>query len=99
MAKNNQTDELPSEEEMESDMEAAEQPLPFKDYAQDTERLRALVSRLEKEYDKREKVINRIIQYGTGIESEKALRMYTTPVLEKWDAALESFRASQLKKK
>ncbi len=49
--------------------------------------------------DEREKVIDRIMEYGTGIENEKALRMYTTPVLEKWADSLESYRASQLKKK
>jgi hypothetical protein len=84
----------PSEKEMESEMEALEHGLPFEDYARDEKKLRGNIDRLEKEYDRREKVIARIMEYGTGIESEKALRMYTTPVLVKWEAALEkSYRA------
>ena len=95
----NEAGELPSEEEMLSDMETIEGELPFVDYEQDQEKLRQLVVKLEKEYDKREKVINRILEYGTGVESEKALRMYPIEVLEKWDESLENFRAEKLKKK
>jgi len=84
----------PSEKEMESEMEALEHGLPFEDYAKDEKRLRHHIERLEKEYDEREKVIERIMEYGTGIETEKALRMYSSRVLEKWEAALEkSYRA------
>jgi hypothetical protein len=61
------------------------------------EKLRRVVDGLEKEYDRREKVIDRIMEYGTGIESEKALRMYPTPVLRKWEASLETYRAGKLK--
>jgi len=92
-----QLKDLPVEEEMVSEEETLEGALPFDDYAKDSEKLRAQVNRLEKEYDEREKVINRIIGYGTGIESEKALRMYSTPVLEKWAESLEGFRSTQLK--
>jgi hypothetical protein len=88
---------LPREPRMVADMEAVEQALPFEEYAKDTERLSELVGRLEHLYDKREKIINHVIEHGTGIESAKALRMYSIPVLEQWDAALESFRAQQLK--
>lgn len=94
-----ETDETPSEDEMVSDMEELEVELPFKDYLRDQKKLRELVSRLEREYEKREKVIERILRFGTGLESAKALRMYPTPVLEKWEAALEAFRAEKLKKK
>ncbi len=86
---------LPREPRMVADMEAVEQALPFEEYAKDTERLSELVGRLEHLYDKREKIIDHIIEYGTGIETEKALRMYSIPVLEQWEAALESFRAQQ----
>jgi ElaB/YqjD/DUF883 family membrane-anchored ribosome-binding protein len=82
---------------MVAEMEAVEQALPFEEYAKDTERLSELVGRLEHLYDKREKIIDHIMEYGTGIETEKALRMYSIPVLEQWEAALESFRAEQLK--
>ena len=84
----------PSEKEMEKEMEVLEHGLPFVDYGRDEKKLREHIERLEKEYDAREKVIARIMEYGTGIETEKALRMYTTPVLAKWEAALEkSYRA------
>ena len=90
-------DWVPREPRMVADMEVVEQALPFKEYAEDTARLSKLVGRLEHLYDKREKIIGHIIEYGTGIESEKALRMYSIPVLEQWEVALESFRAEQLK--
>jgi uncharacterized membrane protein len=93
-----QTIELPVEEEMVSEMEAFYQWLPFEKYDEDDERLRQNIDRLEREYDRREKVIGRIMEYGTGTESEKALRMYPTPVLAKWEANLEAFRAEKLKK-
>ena len=83
-----------SGKEMEREEEALEHGLPFEDYFRDDKKLRQHIERLEKEYDAREKVIGRIMEYGTGIESEKALRMYTTPVLTKWEAALEkSYKA------
>lgn len=99
MTDKDEAEELPSEEEMVSEMETLEQALPFKDYAKDQKRLKELVADLEKKYNTREKVIRRIIELGTGVESEKALRMYSTPVLEKWEASLESFRAEKLGKK
>jgi hypothetical protein len=78
-----------SGKEMEREMEALEHRLPFVDYARDEKKLRQHVEQLEKEYDAREKVIERIMEYGTGVENEKALRMYSIPVLTKWEAALE----------
>ncbi len=92
-----QTFELPPEEEMVSEMEALYQGLPFQEYGKDEERLRQNIDRLEKEYDRREKVIERIMEYGTDIETEKALRMYPTPVLKKWETGLETFRSEHLK--
>jgi hypothetical protein len=89
---------IPDEEEMVLEEERAEQGLPFEEYAKDSEKIRKHVQQLEKQYDEREKVIKRIIEYGTGIESEKALRMYPTSVLRKWDESLESFRKEQLAK-
>jgi phage terminase large subunit-like protein len=91
--------ELPNEEEMVNDMETLEQALPFMDYEKDQEKLRTLIKQLEKEYDRREKAIDHIMKYGTGVESEKALRMYSTSVLEKWEDKLESFRAEKLMNK
>jgi hypothetical protein len=92
-------EELPAEEEIESEEEKAETGLPFAEYAEDANKLRLHIEKLNKEYDEREKVINRIIEYGTGFETEKALRMYPTAVLRKWEEKLESFRKAQLAKK
>jgi len=94
-----QMENLPAEEEMVSEEETLEGALPFDEYGKDSEKLKEQMDRLAKKYDEREKVIDRIMLYGTGIESEKALRMYTTPVLKKWEESLESYRASQLKNK
>jgi len=92
-------DSLPSTEEVLKDMEDLEVGLPFADYAKDKKRLTDIITGLEKEYKKREKVIDRILAYGTGVESENALRMFPTSTLEKWECALKEFRASKLKKK
>jgi uncharacterized membrane protein len=87
--------ELPTEEDVVSEVQGLYQWLPFEEYAKDMEKLRGVINRLEKEYDRREKVIERIMEYGTGIESEKALRMYPTHLLGKWEARLETFRAAK----
>jgi hypothetical protein len=91
----------PSEKEMEHEMERVEHAsgpgtgLPFKEYGKDRDKLTNHIQRLEKEYDEREKVIERIMEYGTGIETEKALRMYPTPVLVEWEKSLENYRAQK----
>jgi len=72
---------FPPEKEMVKNEERLESALPFKEYEKDAQKLRLQIQKLEKEYDEREKVINQIMKYGTGIESEKALRMYPTAVL------------------
>jgi len=90
---------LPAEEEIVSEEEIVEGAVPFENYQKDSEKIRTQIEKLEKEYDEREKVIDRIMEYGTGIESEKALRMYPTVTLRKWEESLESFRRAQLAKK
>jgi len=92
-------EQLPPEEEMVADEETLEMGLPFEEYAKDTDKIRSRITKLNKEYDEREKVINRIMEYSTGLETEKALRMYPTAVLRKWEESLESFRKMQLAKK
>jgi uncharacterized membrane protein len=87
---------LPAEEELESEEETLEKGLPFEEYGKDSERLREQIERCEKQYDEREKVIGQIMEFGTGIESEKALRMYPTSVLRKWAKSLENYRSSQI---
>ena len=83
---------LPQEKEIVREEERLESALPFKEYEKDAHKLRLEIQKLEKEYDEREKVINQIMEYGTGIESEKALRMYPTAVLRKWEESLQSRR-------
>jgi hypothetical protein len=92
-------EDLPPEEEMVSEEEVVEGVLPFAEYGKDSEKIRVQIKKLEKEYDEREKVINHIMEYGTGIESEKALRMYPTATLRKWEDSLESYRKGRLPKK
>ena len=89
----------PEEEEMVSEEETLEGALPFDEYGKDTAKIRVQIEKLDKEYDEREKVINRILEYGTGIETAKALRMYPTAVLRKWEESLESNRKAKLGKK
>ena len=88
--------EEPPPEELLAEEEILERPLPFEDYAKETNELREHIRKLEKEYKEREKVIDRILEYGTGIETAEALRMYPTPTLRKWEAALESYRKAQI---
>jgi len=64
-------EELPPEEEMVSEEETLEGALPFEEYGKDSEKLKGRMDRLGKEYDEREKVIDRIMEYGTGIETKK----------------------------
>jgi hypothetical protein len=92
-------EDLPVEEDMVSEEEMLEGALPFDDYGKDSEKIKVQIDKLEKEYDEREKVINHIMEYGTGIESEKALRMYPTSTLQKWEESLESYRKAELGKK
>jgi len=95
----NEGKDLPLEEEMVNEEETLEGALPFDDYGKDSEKIKVQIDKLEKQYDEREKVINHILEYGTGIETEKALRMYPTDTLRKWDDSLESYRKAQLGKK
>jgi len=90
---------LPSEKEMVREEESAKGTLPFEEYERDAHKIGLQIKKLEKEYDEREKVINRIMEYGTGIETEKALRMYPTSVLKKWEESLQRFREAKAAKR
>src|SRR5579862_7979233 len=93
-----QVENLPAEEELESEEQTLEKGLPFEDYGKDSEKLREQIERLEKQYDEREKMIDQIMEYGTGIESERALRMYPTFVLKRWAESLENYKSAQMAK-
>ena len=95
----NKMAKLPAERKLVSEEESLAKGLPFKEYAKEKRKLEALFDRLNSEADEREKVIKGIMQYGTGIETEKGLRMYPTSVLKRWEASLKKFRAAQLKSK
>jgi len=71
--------------------------LPFEEYERDQVRLPEIIARLVTKCDIREKLIQRIIELRSIVESEKAHRMFPTLTLQKWKAALESFQAEQLK--
>jgi flagellar biosynthesis chaperone FliJ len=86
---------LPPEREMVREEERQKVALPFKEYGRDRKKIEHQIQKLEKEYDEREKVIEQIMEYGTGIETEKALRMYTTAVLRKWEKSLQSFQKAK----
>jgi hypothetical protein len=92
----NGEDDSPVGREEISDEEALDQAFPFSDYGRGSARVKALVALLEEEYDRREKVIDRIMKYRTGIESRKALRACPIPVLGRWEASLKGSRIGSL---
>jgi hypothetical protein len=74
--------------------DALDEAFPFDDYDGEKASIREFVALLEREYDEREKVIKRIMKYGTGIETEKALRVCPIAVLERWESSLRESRAA-----
>jgi flagellar biosynthesis chaperone FliJ len=90
---------LPPEKEMVREEEREKAALPFREYGRDIKKIERQIQKLEKEYDQREKVIEQIMEYGTGIETEKALRMYPTAALRKWEKSLQSFQKAKHAKK
>lgn len=87
---------FPSEGTLVAEEERAERALPFREYGEDSEKLSKSIKTLEQDYQKREQIIASILEYGTGHESEEALRMYSIPVLERWESSIEKYRAKQL---
>jgi len=49
-----------------------------------------MMAGLEKAYDDRERLIDVILERGSGYETKKALRMIPTPTLESWAKELSS---------
>jgi hypothetical protein len=66
------------------DIEDLKKDTPIDIFLKESSDLKDIMSSLDKAYDKREKVIDRILTEGTGFESRKALRMFPTSLLEKW---------------
>jgi hypothetical protein len=81
------------------EMEVLRLELPSKDFIKDARELEKTMKELEKAYNRREKVIDRIMEAGTGFESREALRMFSTPLLEKWADDLESSEARMIPKR
>ncbi len=66
------------------DIEDLKRDTPIEVFLKESTDLKDIMNRLEKAYDKREKVIDLILTKGTGFESRKALRMFPTDLLGKW---------------
>ncbi len=66
------------------EMEDLRKEMPIDAFLKESTELKDMMSKLEKAYDKREKIIDLILKEGTGFESKKALRMFPTAMLEKW---------------
>jgi hypothetical protein len=66
--------------------------MPIDAFLKESEDLEETMNELDKAYDKREKVIDHILEEGTGFESRKALRMFPTSMLERWLEELISTR-------
>ena len=91
LGRNNETVE-PYAGQMIADIEALEKELPRAEFQSTSGQLKAMMSELEEKYEKKEKVIDLVLQRGTGYETRKALRMVPMSVLEKWAAELSTKR-------
>jgi hypothetical protein len=74
------------------EMEELREKMPIDGFLKESEEFEKTMNELEKAYNKREKVIGHILTDGNGLESRKALRMFPTALLEKWDEALRTSR-------
>ena len=71
-------------DEMIADIEVLRGEVPTGNFEKTSRDLGNMMMDLEKAYDKREHVIDVILEQGTGYETRKALRMVPTSILEKW---------------
>jgi hypothetical protein len=78
--------------QMIADIEALEKEIPRAEFQNTSSQLRAMMSELEEKYERKEQVIDLVLQLGTGYETRKALRMVPMSVLEKWAAELSTRR-------
>jgi hypothetical protein len=72
-----------------ADIEVLGEEMPTASFMKTAEELDELMKRLDRAYDEREKVIDRIMTEGSGFESRKALRMLSTPLLKEWAEEIE----------
>lgn len=73
-----------------AEIEDLRKGMPIDAFLKESKELKEMMNKLEKAYDRREKVIELIMKEGTGFESTKALRMFSTSLLEKWAASLKA---------
>jgi hypothetical protein len=81
--------ELIRTDDLLTEIEELRKEMPIDAFLKESKELEELMNKLEKAYDKREKVIELILKEGTGFESTKALRMFPTSLLEKWAESLK----------
>jgi hypothetical protein len=79
-------------EDLLKDMEELRERMPIDAFLRESKEFEDMMDQLDRAYDKREKVIDHILTDGNGLESRKALRMFPTALLEKWDEALKTSR-------
>ncbi len=72
-----------------AEIEDLRKGMPIDAFLKESKELKVMMNKLEKAYDRREKVIELIMKEGTGFESRKALRMFPTSLLEKWAESLK----------
>jgi hypothetical protein len=69
--------------DLEMEIELLREEMPKDSFMEAERELEEVMIKLDKAYDNREKLIERIMERGTGYESRKALRMLSVPLLEK----------------
>ena len=69
--------------DLEIEIELLREEMPKDSFIEAERELEEVMIKLDKAYDNREKLIDRIMERGTGYESRKALRMLSVPLLEK----------------
>jgi len=66
------------------DIELLRNEIPKGNFERTSRELGDMMTDLEKAYDDRERLIDLILERGSGYETKKALRMIPTPTLESW---------------
>lgn len=74
--------------DLEMEIELLREEMPKDSFMEAERELEEVMIKLDKAYDNREKLIDRVMERGTGYESRKALRMLSVPLLEKLASGL-----------
>jgi hypothetical protein len=81
--------EIVKTDELLVDLKDLRRGMPIDAFLKESTELKDMMTKCERAYEEREKIINMILEEGTGFESRKALRMFPTDLLEKWALALK----------